>query len=262
MRKCLFCKTEVPKEDKKCPNCGKPYISKKTLIIGIIVIIFIAMIYSNGQEKQENDNNSNNSNTTNNNSNNNVVEEKEDLSTVATVYELSDGHYTAGVDLPIGKCNVTVISGSGNVSSSNMYNGGMNAIMGVEESTYSIKEFKGLQMNKNVVLSVSNGVTIKLEYTSVTGNYIGRTYDESLAIELGDGNYTVGSDIKAGIYNIVVVSGNGNVSSSNMFDGGINSIMGVGDSSIYIKEHKNVTLNDNGTLTISNGVKVKLIPAK
>jgi len=263
MGKCLFCNAEVPKGTKKCPNCGRKYISKNTLIIliviGAIIVIPTLVGYANGSADESNSNTN-----TNNSTNNTNIEkvEKEDLSSVQKVYELSDGYYTAGVDLPVGKCNLTVISGSGNVSSSNIYSGGINAMMGISDSGYYSTEFKGLKMDKKVVLSISNGVKIKIEYTNITGNYTGRTYDESNSVELGDGNYTIGDDIKAGIYNITAISGSGNVSSSNIYDGGINAMMSVNNEEYYSTEYKNVTLKESGTLSISNGVRIKLVPTK
>jgi hypothetical protein len=49
--------------------------------------------------------------------------------------ELSSGHYTAGIDFPAGTYDIVAVSGGGNVSSSNMFSGGINAIMGVDTSS-------------------------------------------------------------------------------------------------------------------------------
>lgn len=76
---------------------------------------------------------------------------------------------------------------------------------------------------------------------------------------LGNGNFTAGSDFEPGVYDIVAVSGGGNVSSSNIFSGGINAVMGVANDDFYQKEYKNVELPEGTKLTI-DGVKIKLIP--
>ena len=65
---------------------------------------------------------------------------------------------------------------------------------------------------------------------------------EAKTIKLSNGNYVAGSDFEAGTYDIVAVSGNGNVSSSNMFSGGINAVMGTRNSDFYEKEYKNIKL--------------------
>lgn len=71
------------------------------------------------------------------------------------------------------------------------------------------------------------------------------------------GNYISGKDFSPGVYDIVVVSGDvGNVISSNMFNGGINAVMGtMADTE---KEYKNIELPKNIKLEIK-GIKVKLI---
>ncbi|MGL4569681.1 MAG: hypothetical protein ACRCVJ_01290 [Clostridium sp.] len=76
---------------------------------------------------------------------------------------------------------------------------------------------------------------------------------------LGNGNYVAGKDFEPGVYDIIAVSGGGNVSSSNMYDGGLNAIMGVEQGDMYEKEYKNIKLPDGVTLKIS-GVKIKLVP--
>ncbi|WP_164907521.1 hypothetical protein [Clostridium septicum] len=71
------------------------------------------------------------------------------------------------------------------------------------------------------------------------------------------------------VYDIIAISGGGNVVSSNMFDGGINAIMGddnkiaemngLGMGDMYKKEYKNIKLPNSVTLSL-DGVGVKLVP--
>lgn len=183
---------------------------------------------------------------------------------VATEYTITTGYYTAGIDLPVGRCNIEAVEGSGNVSSSNLLEGGVNEMMGIEDDTeYYTKTFNGLKMDENVVLCISSRVTIKLIYTNITGGYTGREYNEAKAVELTSGNYVAGVDFPAGLYNVEAVSGAGNISSSNLIDGGINEMIGVEDGSgLYIQTFKNLELGDTVELVISSGVKVRLIPEK
>ena len=82
---------------------------------------------------------------------------------------------------------------------------------------------------------------------------------EAKTIKLSNGTYVAGSDFEAGTYDIVAVSGNGNVSSSNMFSGGINAVMGTRNSDFYEKEYKNIKLPYGTELTV-DGVTINLIP--
>ncbi len=125
---------------------------------------------------------------------------------------------------------------------------------------YYTEDFSGLELPEGTVLYVSGGLTIQLDYTTVDSDYSGRTYDEDNAIELGSGNYTAGTDFSAGVYKIIAVSGNGNLSSSNIYDGGVNEMFGVNDD-YYIDEILNIELPTDTELSVSGGVKIKLIPA-
>lgn len=193
-----------------------------------------------------------------------ATEPEEDLSQVETVYELGAGHYTVGIDIPAGKCDIAAIKGRGNVSSSNLYSGGINEIFGKDDGTgFYTESFAGLKLSKDVVLSIGGSAVVKLEYTKITGGYSGRTYDEAGAITLSSGNYEAGSDFDAGVYTIAAVSGNGNISSTNLFNGGINEIFGDDDGTgFYIERVENVALPAGTELSVSGGVTVKLIPSR
>lgn len=107
--------------------------------------------------------------------------------------------------------------------------------------------------------------------TNTISSIISDKYDKDLTeVSLTNGNYVAGKDFKAGMYNIVAIEGGGNVSSSNMYDGGLNAIMGskqkIKESkdigmNIYQEEYKNIDLPKKTTLKV-DGVKIKLIPVK
>lgn len=84
---------------------------------------------------------------------------------------------------------------------------------------------------------------------------------ESKKIILGSGNYVSGKNFAVGKYTITAIDGGGNVSSSNMFSGGINAVMGVENNGFYEKEYKNISLPKDVTLTISR-VTVQLVPVE
>lgn len=73
------------------------------------------------------------------------------------------------------------------------------------------------------------------------------------------GRYVVGSDIKAGTYDVLCVSGSGNVMThDNGFMDSVNLIMSTVADDLYISNYKNAKLNKGATLQLE-GVTVKLI---
>lgn len=78
------------------------------------------------------------------------------------------------------------------------------------------------------------------------------------SFSLSSGNYVAGEDFAAGTYDILATEGNGNVYSDNMYDGGINAVMGTdNEMGFYERQYKNIILPEGTTLTI-DGVTVKL----
>lgn len=174
--------------------------------------------------------------------------------------ELKSGHYTAGIDFPAGTYTITWVSGSGNVNSSNMYSGGLNEIFSDGTDGMGITEFKNAKLDKGVVLSISS-VTVSIASDAAdTGNLNARENPLTEEVALGSGNHVAGTDFPAGVYDVVAVSGSGNVSSDNMYDGGLNAIMGPVDDGFNESTYKNIILSDGVTLTIS-GVEIKLVPS-
>lgn len=178
--------------------------------------------------------------------------------------ELSSGNYTTGIDIPAGKYDIVAVSGNGNVSSDNMYSGGINAMLGVDDSLGLFeKEYKNIKLPKDTTLHIS-GVVVRISCDKPESGTSERNQEITETVELGSGNFIAGEDFPAGIYDIIAISGNGNVSSDNMYSGGINAIMGESDSTgfnMYEKEYKNIELSEGTTLTIS-GVKINLVPSK
>jgi hypothetical protein len=187
-----------------------------------------------------------------------------DFSDVAAEYELSAGNYTAGIDIPAGKSNVVAVSGTGNLSSSNMFSGGINEMFGVDDGNgFYTESFNGLKLSEGDVLTVSGRLTIKMEYTDIQSNVVERIYGEENKITLTDGNYEAGVDFPEGTYNIAAVSGAGNLSSSNMFEGGVNEMFGIDDEmGFYTEETKHIPFPAGTALEISGGLTVDLVPCE
>lgn len=183
--------------------------------------------------------------------NQNTTKQNSDLSHIEKTYTLTTGFYTAGIDIPIGTCNVTAISGSGNLNSSDYE---INEVFGMEHG--DVSSFKGLKLPKDVSLSILGKLTIKIVYKLILDDFSGRTYDISCATDISTGNYVAGSDFKAGIYNIVAVSGTGNLTTG---DCEVNEVFGLDEEDVH--EIKNVYLPKGAELSLEGDLSVKLIPA-
>ncbi len=238
------------------------------LLFALIVIIIIAV--SGGQDKD-----------------NNVVSDETLAATpTATVsvtataepapnpvsMEFTNGNYTSGIDFPSGKYDIEAVKGYGNVSSSNLYSGGLNAIMGSEEANKELgtdlyeQKYSNIDLPDGVILYIS-GVTVRISCENAdVADMKAREQPNTETVELGSGNFVAGDDFPAGVYNITAVSGGGNVSSDNLYNGGINAVMGNADlnistgSDFYQQEYKNIELTEGVTLSIS-GVSVRLTPS-
>ena len=200
-----------------------------------------------------------------------AVETAKQPDTISYQVDLSSGHYTAGIDFPAGKYDIVAVAGGGNVSSSNVFAGGINAVMGTaDKNTNGLdmyeQEYKNINLPDGTVLSISR-VTVNISSDKADGAPLkSRNQSITESVELGNGNFISGEDFEPGIYDISAVSGGGNVSSDNMHNGGLNAILGTSDQNangldMYEQEYKNIDLPSGTTLTIS-GVKIMLTPSK
>lgn len=191
------------------------------------------------------------------------------VATISYEAELTNGHFKAGIDFPAGKYDIEAIKGGGNVSSDNMFSGGINAVMGTEEADSNMniyeQKYSNIDLPKGTVLSVDK-VTIKITSDKASGESLTerKEYpDEKLT--LSNGNFTAGDDFPTGTYNIVAVKGGGNVSSDNLLEGGINAIIGTESANtglgIYEQKYFNIKLETGSILSI-DGVTIDLIPVK
>lgn len=183
--------------------------------------------------------------------------------------ELGSGYYTAGIDFPAGTYDIEVISGNGVVYTlSPDYDelpDSFSEMMGVkEDGMYEYqKSHSNLSLPKDTVLSVSGGVTIKIHSDSASGEALARR-EQSITenVWLENGSFVAGTDFPAGVYDIVAVSGSGNVSSDNMAEGGICDVMGTKDvSGLYQNEYRNIYLPEGITLKVGGDVEIVLTPS-
>lgn len=81
--------------------------------------------------------------------------------TATKTVQLTPGNYTAGTDFEAGVYDIKAVSGAGNVYSSNVYKGGINAIMSVNSNILYQKEYRNVVLTKGVTLTVTS-VTVEL----------------------------------------------------------------------------------------------------
>lgn len=238
------------------------------IVIIIVAIIAIIVLVPKGGSKSSTDGGAKTTETGANGeksgADGSAGEAAPDLSNVATEYTLTAGYYFAGIDIPAGKFDLVAVSGDGNVSSSNIYSGGVNGMFGGPEADHSLykETYNGIKLPTGESLEVTGDLTVKITYSRVDSDFTGRTEDSANTITLTAGNYDIGEDVPAGMYTIRVTEGSGNLSCS-VYKGGLNELMGAPgtDNSIvvYIPEFKNATLLSGDQLTIGN-MTVELVP--
>ena len=213
--------------------------------------------------------------------------ETEDVVEEGFTTTLTAGHYTVGIDIPVGTYSFFSKAGSGNLYSSDS---SINEIFTAEDSVadktykeYGLENFGTEEIN-NIYLS--DGIIVTVTGTQqisagcddgLTSAMVSRNQDGLEGIELGYGLYAAGDDFPAGTYNVVWLEGNGNIQTDPFdMDTGINEIMGdistetnsevsktINDLNelLYIKEFKNLFFAENDILRI-NDIKVKLVPSE
>lgn len=193
-----------------------------------------------------------------------TIQESGVVATSSETYEtdLTAGNYTVGIDIPAGTYTLTAKNGLGTVYNSNAYGDGINEVMGTTEGGSSIKELNNVNFESGDVLTLSS--TLVLHITSSSADITSikareNTLTQSFNVQAG--NYVAGTDFPAGVYDVIATGAAGNVSSSNMFDGGLNETMSSSNDGYSIQEFKHANLTEGSTLTISS-TSVQLIPSK
>ncbi len=184
--------------------------------------------------------------------------------------ELKNGHFEAGIDFPAGTYDIEAVEGGGNVISDNIYSGGINAIMGTEKADQGLdmyeQKYSNIKLPEGTILSITDvKVKITSDEKASADPLKERTAYPDEKVTLSNGNFEAGVDFPEGTYNIVAVKGGGNVTSDNIFDGGINAIIGTKAAdqglNMYQQEYYNIIFEEGITLSI-DGVTIDLIPVR
>lgn len=178
---------------------------------------------------------------------------------VETIWSVAQGYYTAGVDIPAGTFDITGVAGIGFVSAPS--NAANMCGPSYDDEDYT-ETYRNFSLEEGDIFWVT-GVQVQLDYSKITSDVTGRTYDESAALELGPGNYVVGTDIPAGRYNVRYISGDGGFISSDRYDGDCiasGNMDGDPDTGDYTDLISNVVLEDGETIEVTSGLTVSFIP--
>ena len=272
-KKCQYCKQPIDKAATVCPYCQRKQTSgcltAALFVTGILVAVGVFGSISAGKKQSTNTPpetpaQAQPQSPTETAAPTEAATEQQFIHYEA---ELSDGYYTAGIDFPAGKYDISVVDGNGNVSSSNLFDGGINTMMGVsEEYEMYQKEYKNISLPSGESLHVRGNLCVKIASDKASPDPLQpRNQSISETLTLTNGYYVAGEDFPAGVYTITAIEGSGNVSSDNMFDDGLNAIMGVVDDNsryadLYAKDYKNVDFKEGVTLKI-NGLTVELTPS-
>lgn len=173
---------------------------------------------------------------------------------------LSPGHYTSGVDLPPGTYTIEVLSGIGSISSTKMYSGSIDGKPQKSMTEDFEKKIENAQLPKGIVLTITGNCVVKASTSTADYSKMDKLKNPATkAFSLNSGEFKAGVDFPPGIYDLSVVEGLGNVSSSNFFDCGIMQRMGIAD--LTGSTFNNLKLNKDTTITIDN-LTISFSPSK
>lgn len=192
------------------------------------------------------------------NEDNTESEEDSEPEQVIAPYEtdLTCGYYVAGIHMPEGVYNLTVNSGLGNI----MTKSGVTSSMGSGTGVEYAQSFDNLTLQNGDVLTVTQSLNIHIAtneayYSSMTA-YENPATEEK---ELTAGNYVIGQDVQAGLYDVTLVSGD--LVNVNTTDYVVSTAL---TNNEILKESsatscKNMELLEGQTLSVQSGT-IKLTP--
>lgn len=116
----------------------------------------------------------------------------------------------------------------------------------------------GIIIVMGIVATIITATQPKINYMSSSPTATMNNKSLSNSSVLSSGVYVAGQDFKGGKYNIIAVSGSGNISSSNMYTGGVDGEISSDNNGAY-KEYRDINLPNGTKLTISGDVSIKLV---
>ena len=170
--------------------------------------------------------------------------------------ELEPGAYFVGLHIPEGVYNITVVSGLGSM----LTKSGINSAMGSGSAVKYADSYDNATLANGDILTLTQTLKVKITtqeaYFSSMTSYENRAKEEK---ELSPGDYVIGQDVPAGIYDMSIVSGTANAKLDDYsFTAMLTDNAALAESSSTT--FKNLELLEGRTLQISSGT-VKLTPA-
>lgn len=190
------------------------------------------------------------------------VEKELPESGTAQTLELTSGEYIVGVHIPAGQYSV-----------SSEYDYDTIQVSDDENGIY-LYEYKGQEDNCLDDIRLYDGALVEIESKTkmtlkaenaqeLTGGEQNQQTAET-KIE-GDKNYVVGSNFEAGVYDLEVTDGSGNLDISIKDKSGteVTTIyMYLGEYSSYGKDYKNLVLPEGSTIKSEGDIQIKLTPSE
>lgn len=169
--------------------------------------------------------------------------------------DLTSGAYYVGFHIPEGVYNVTVNSGVGNILTKT----GITSALGSASGVSYADSYNNLTLANGDILKVTQSLNIKITtqeaYYSTMQSY---NNTATQPMELSAGNYVIGQDIPAGIYDI---STTGDLVTVNTNDFSVSATLTSNETlaSSSATSYKNAELLEGQTLTVQSGA-VTLTP--
>lgn len=181
-----------------------------------------------------------------------IKEKKSKLKKIKYRAILTCGYYFTEYNIPKGTYNLKLISGSGNAISNEL-----NVIFAKDKSLGNIKTYKNLELGTNDGIEIGGNLVLQITSTDAVKDRRNGTNEAKRSYKFRSGVYRCGKHIRKGVYNILLVSGSGNIYISDK----VNEILGFDKSYGQITKIKNVPIT-SGTKIELSGCTVKFTPAK
>lgn len=126
-------------------------------------------------------------------------------------------------------------------------------------SVYDLPSMTENKEEGKVYIDFAEFTKESLETSSTSSSSSSTTASKGEDIELTQGNYTVGEDIKAGKYDVIAINGtSGNINISGNWHGILSDKENEQSDYGWEKTYKNLTLKNGEVIKITNGLQVKL----
>ncbi len=164
-------------------------------------------------------------------------------------HEINAGVYLIGADIPSGTADLTAMSGTGSISTSN---GSLqNPTFGTANSYTKYSE--NIVLSSGTSITVTGSLILRISYLTKPEIGASQTSSGDTVYTLTPGTHIAGDDFESGTYDFAIVSGYGTVTSSNAeTGGGIDEMMGPADNGgNYAQKVNSISLPAGTVVTVT-----------